>query len=61
MGHPEGFIEAFANLYRDFVRAIREGKAVEDTLAPGISEGLRGMRFVDCAVRGGRTWQPFKY
>jgi predicted dehydrogenase len=46
-GHPEGFIEAFANLYRDFADHIRNGG---ETLVPGIVDGVRGMAFVERAV-----------
>ncbi len=51
-GHPEGFIEGFANVYRSFTRAIR---AVSDNLPPesdypGIEEGVRGMRFLEAVV-----------
>jgi predicted dehydrogenase len=55
-GHPEGFIEAFANLYRDFAQAIAEGRS-EAGLAPGIAEGVRGMAFVETAVgASGKGW-----
>ena len=47
-GHPEGYLEAFANLYRDFAAVLR-GEAAP--LLPGIAEGLRGMTFIDPAVR----------
>ena len=50
-GHPEGFIEAFANLYRDFADAI-EGRGGEGV--PDIREGLRGMAFVERAVAASR-------
>jgi predicted dehydrogenase len=56
-GHPEGFIEAFANIYRDFARAIRTG--CPNDLTPGIVEGVRGMAFVEQAIlssREGSTW-----
>ncbi len=55
-GHPEGFIEAFANLYRDFADAIAEGR--RDTgLVPGIAEAVRGMAFVETAVAAsGAGW-----
>lgn len=46
-GHPEGFIEAFANLYRDFADAIVAGGG---GIVPGIGEGVRGMAFVERAV-----------
>lgn len=54
IGHPEGFIEAFANIYRDFAADIRAGR--NDTLVPCIADGLRSLRFVDRAVNGGRGW-----
>lgn len=53
-GHPEGFIEAFANLYRDFADAI-EGRP--NGLVQGIAEGVRGMAFVERAVTSnGQGW-----
>ena len=55
-GHPEGFIEAFANLYRDFADAIAAGRA-DAHLVPGISEAVRGMAFVETAVAAnGKGW-----
>lgn len=58
-GHPEGYLEAFANIYRDFARQLRgeTGFAV-----PGIEDGLRGMAFVSVAVAGSREatgWVDF--
>jgi predicted dehydrogenase len=57
-GHPEGFIEAFANLYRDFATAVAEGRDSADPV-PGIADGVRGMAFVETAVaasRDGKGW-----
>lgn len=57
-GHPEGFIEAFANIYRDAAEAIAAGWARSD-LTPDIGEGVRGMAFVERAVsasRDGAGW-----
>lgn len=57
-GHPEGFIEAFANLYRDFADAIAEGRRSADPV-PGIADGVRSMAFVETAVgasRHGAGW-----
>ena len=51
-GHPEGFIEAFANIYRDFADAIESGEG--GPLVPGIAEGVRGMAFVERAVSASR-------
>lgn len=61
-GHPEGYLEAFANIYRDFMDDIRRVNAGEKPLRnyPGAAEGLRGMRFVEAAVRSsenGAAWQ----
>ena len=55
IGHPEGFIEAFGNLYRDFAAHVRNGG---ETLVPGISDGVRGMAFIDRAVLSSvtRAW-----
>ena len=55
-GHPEGYLEAFAQLYRDLAEQItarREARAPDPAalLVPGIEAGLRGMRFIDAAVR----------
>lgn len=64
-GHPEGYLEAFANLYVDaaeLITARREGRAPapEATLVPDAAEGLAGMRFIDAAVtssQAGSVWQ----
>lgn len=52
-GHPEGYLEGFANLYKDAADAIRAhqtGKEIPH-LVPDISDGLAGMRFIDACVR----------
>ncbi|WP_066590303.1 Gfo/Idh/MocA family protein [Sphingomonas pruni] len=56
-GHPEGFIEAFATLYRDFADMI-DGADDRNGLLPGIDDGLRSARFIDCAIRSNeaRAW-----
>lgn len=46
-GHPEGYLEAFANLYRDFAAVMRGAAA---PLLPRVEDGLRGMTFIDTAV-----------
>jgi predicted dehydrogenase len=58
-GHPEGFIEAFANLYRNFgmhIIALNKGKD-HNIMAdyPGIYEGVRGMKFLEAVVASGRN------
>lgn len=50
-GHPEGYLEAFANLYRDFATRLRGGEA---PLLPGIGEGVRSMQFIERAVTASR-------
>jgi predicted dehydrogenase len=56
-GHPEGFIEAFANIYRNFALDIiagQEGRN-KDIKAdyPGIYDGVRGMKFLEAVVASG--------
>lgn len=66
-GHPEGFLEAFANLYRNFaltVRAKKNGEtpAPEWTDFPSVQEGIRGMAFVENMVESGMSdvkWKEF--
>lgn len=56
-GHPEGYLEALANLYRDFAALLRG--ETQATLVPDIDEGVRSMAFVETAVaasRNGRGW-----
>lgn len=54
-GHPEGYLEGFANLYAEAAAAIlarREGRdPPEGLLFPGIREGVEGMEFIDACVR----------
>ena len=55
-GHPEGYLEGFANIYGDaaeMIVAARGGARVE-TLAPTVQDGLAGMRFVDACVRSSK-------
>jgi predicted dehydrogenase len=61
-GHPEGFIEALANLYRDFASAIRGGTPLDATNVPGIEDGVRGLRFVEQAIAASRAraWMPIE-
>ena len=65
-GHPEGFIEGFANIYRetaDLIDAYREKKSIT-SLIPTVDDGLRGMRFIDKAVasnQAGSIWQSLDH
>jgi predicted dehydrogenase len=63
-GHPEGYIEAFANLYRVFgeqVRAHASGSthAVADAKVPGIEAALRGMAFIETVVAASAATQKW--
>jgi predicted dehydrogenase len=54
LGHPEGLIEAFANIYRDFARAVFARMDAPDAKLSesvcGIDEGVRSMAFVERAI-----------
>lgn len=50
-GHPEGYLEAMANLYRDFAQAIRAGEQGTPSGVPGIAAGLRGMAFIEAVTQ----------
>jgi predicted dehydrogenase len=68
MGHPEGYLEAFANIYMAFagqIRAAEEGRAPDARAAdcPGIEEAIRGMQFIELAVAASASdvkWHAFK-
>ena len=57
-GHPEGFIEAFANIYRNFSKTIR-AKANGETPKPeyldfpNVYDGVRGLQFIETMVASG--------
>ncbi len=57
-GHPEGYLEAFANIYRNFSLTVRakangEKPTVEMLDFPGVEDGIRGMQFIDTVVKAG--------
>lgn len=66
-GHPEGYLEAFGNLYRNFALCLSakiEGiEAPEEALDyPSVNEGIRGMAFIDNVVKSGLSnekWTNF--
>ena len=49
-GHPEGYLEAMANLYSDFACAVLNGEKGKATGVPGINAGLRGMAFIEAML-----------
>jgi predicted dehydrogenase len=60
-GHPEGYIEGFANLYRDaaeIIRARRAGRTPDARAlgaVPDVVDGARGIAFIEAAVRSSRS------
>jgi len=66
-GHPEGYVEAFANLYRNFARCIYAERAGETPKPewkdfPGAEDGIRGMAFIDHVLASNKSeqkWTPF--
>lgn len=64
-GHPEGYLEAFAVLYREFADALiawRQKKTVQlPSTLPGLEAGVRGMRFIDRAIESSKHqgWVEF--
>jgi predicted dehydrogenase len=61
-GHPEGYIEAFANLFRNFAAQIRAHKnGGQATLAvPAMDAALRGMAFIEAAVQSSQEGQRWR-
>lgn len=67
-GHPEGFIEGFANLYRNVIAtigALNEGRTPDRTALdfPTVRDGARGVHFIERAVESGRrrAWLDARY
>jgi predicted dehydrogenase len=65
-GHPEGYLEAFGNIYREAFRAIAAEVAGKpqprDLDFPTIADGIEGMQFIETAVRSaklGARWVKF--
>jgi predicted dehydrogenase len=58
-GHPEGYIEAFANHYRNFALTLKAkmsgGNVLPEWEYPGVEDGLRGMRFVEKVIESGKS------
>lgn len=57
-GHPDGFIEAFANIYIEVYRGIRaqlEGRKIPVCDYPTVEDGVVGMTFIDAVVASSRS------
>ena len=54
-GHPEGYLEGFANIYTEVARAIKArrmgNRADKDVAFPGIADGVAGMAFIEACVK----------
>lgn len=64
-GHPEGYLEAFANHYRNFggqIRARLEQRPCSEVErdVPGIDDALRGMRFIEACVTASRATEKWQ-
>lgn len=67
-GHPEGYLEAFANIYRNFALTLKaklqgETPTPEMLDFPGVEDGVRGMAFIENVVASGlsdQKWFDFK-
>ncbi len=61
-GHPEGFIEAFANIYSQFADAISAKLDLDKDFVPDfptVEDGLRGMAFIDAVVKSSKSEQKW--
>ncbi len=63
-GHPEGYLEAFGNIYSDFAKQIiaHENSSDSQCSVPGIEDAIRGMAFIENAVAASHSnikWHPF--
>ena len=57
-GHPEGYLEAFGNIYRNFAKVVQariDGKEPEPEFLdfPTVHDGVRGMQFIDAVIESG--------
>lgn len=67
-GHPEGYLEAFANIYRNFALTLKaklDGTTPTEEMLdfPGAEDGVRGMAFIENVVASGQSaqkWSDFK-
>jgi predicted dehydrogenase len=58
-GHPEGYLEGFANIYAEAAKAIRaarkkNGKPPRDVIFPTVQDGVEGVAFVEACVRSSK-------
>ncbi len=53
-GHPEGYLEAFANIYHAFANQVRGKNSSLELPFPGIEDGLRGIQFINAALESNK-------
>ncbi len=53
-GHPEGYLEAFANIYHAFANGVRGKKSALELPFPGITDGVRGIQFIGAALESSK-------
>ncbi|QKG54608.1 Gfo/Idh/MocA family oxidoreductase [Hymenobacter sp. BRD67] len=63
-GHPEGYLEAFANLYRNFALTLQAAQAGQQAPPealdyPGIADGVRGMAFIENVIASSQSEQKW--
>lgn len=58
-GHPEGYLEALGNLYRDFAQAIHQGRQGSAEGVPGMASGLRGIAFIEAVTTSAKSEQKW--
>jgi predicted dehydrogenase len=66
-GHPEGYLEAFANIYRNFSKVVQarlDGKKADPVYHdfPTVEDGVRGMKFINAVIASGQNnaaWTKF--
>ena len=57
-GHPEGYLEAFATIYKNFAThliAVNNGEAIKKPDYPTVEDGIRGMKFIYAAVESDKN------
>ena len=63
-GHPEGYLEGFAQIYADaadLIEAHKQGRAAAASMLPGVSDGVDGMRFIGASLASAAAdgrWTP---
>jgi predicted dehydrogenase len=59
-GHPEGYLEAFANIYRNFALTIKDQQTDKEVYDfPGIEDGIRGMLFIEKCLESSKSQQKW--